>query len=174
MASGTREDHGLILTGAAEHIVPATLGESLYQHFYHTSYLALIRSQREFLLQGDDLIQTAHFLLLRDIIRQVFLRIRTGPLRVLEHKGRVKFHLTHQAERLLMILQRLAVEAAEHIRTDRSVRQNATNSGDTIQVPLARIFTIHGLQHRIASRLHRQVDKAADIPVGCYCLQRTI
>ena len=116
----------------SEHIIMAALREAFYQYFDRLSYLAPVGLQRQLVLERDDFIESSHLLLLRDIIRQMFLCIRARPLGVFEHESRVKPYFPHQTEGLRMILQRLIMESAEDIRADGCGRQNTADSRDAL------------------------------------------
>ena len=70
-----------------------------------------------------------------------------------------------------MVFERLVVEAAEHIRAYRRVGQDTTDGGNTVQIPLARVFAVHQFQYLVRPALHRQVDKTAQVLVSSNGLQ---
>ena len=170
----SREDDGLVLRGTSEHIIMTSLGEAFNEHLYHFTHFSLIALERKGVLQGDDLVQAADLLLLADVVRQMFLRVRPGSFRVLEHERRVEAHFAHQAERLSVVLKRLVVKTAEHVRTDSCLRNDTPDGGYTFEVPLAGVLAVHEFENLVAAALHRQMDELADVTVGSYDLQRFV
>ena len=73
-----------------------------------------------------------------------------------------------------MIFFRLIVKTAEDIRTYCSLRQYATDGGNTVKIPLARVFTVHQFENLVATTLNGQVNELAKIVVSRYYLERLI
>ena len=157
------EDHHLILLRASAKLFSATLRESLYEHVELLPLIFLVLNGTDLRLEGDELIQAADLLLLRHIVGQMLRGIGARALRVLEHKGRVVAHLSHQVEAHLMILLRLVVVAHEDVCREPAVRNNPADSGHTVQIPLTGVLAVHQLQDLVATALHRQMDMLAHV-----------
>lgn len=84
-------------------------------------------------------------------------------LGIFEHERGVETNLTHKRERLGMIVELLIMKAAENIRTDSRIGQDAPDSRYTVEIPLAGILAVHELEDLVAAALHRQMDEAAEI-----------
>ena len=85
-------------------------------------------------------------------------RISSRTLGIFEKKSAVVAHFAHQGKRFLIIFFRLGVETAKQVGRYSTVRQDTADSGNTVQIPFTRIFTIHHFQDARASRLCRKVD----------------
>ena len=93
MSTGSREDDSLVLRGASEHIFMASFRVSFDEHLDHLAYLALVAFEREGVLQGDDLVEPAHFLFLADVVGQVFLCVGARSFGVFEHECGIEAYL---------------------------------------------------------------------------------
>ena len=93
---------------------------------------------------------------------------------ILEKESTVVAHFAHQGERLLIILFRLGVETAEKVGRNGTIRNQPADSRDPVQVPFARIFTVHHLQDARTARLSRQVNHLAQVVVCRNHAQRIV
>ena len=94
--SAAVEDHDLVLRRAARQLRVAALGTPLHQHLEFAPHVAAVRRLRQFVLQGDDLRQTARLHLVGHVVGQVLRGERAGPLRIFEHVGEFVAHLAHE------------------------------------------------------------------------------
>ena len=92
------EDHHFVLFSTSAELFPRTLREALHQHVERLTLVFLVLLGRDLRLQLYQLVQTTDLLLLRHIVLQMLRGIGARTLRVLEHKGRVVPHLTHQLQ----------------------------------------------------------------------------
>ena len=147
---------------------------SFHQHLILAAHLPAVVLQRNLALQGDDFVQPAGLLLLRNVVGQVLPRVGALAQRILEHVGVVVAHLVEELQRGLVVLQRLAGEAGDDIGGDGAVGQVATYGRHAVQIPLHGVFPVHQLQHPVAATLHRKVDTTADVRMPCHHLQQPV
>ena len=157
------EDHDAVLFRAAEELVAAAFAGTFCQHLHHLTHLGCVALRRDFVLQGDELVEATYLHLLRDVIGQVLAGIGAWTLAVLEHEGRVIAHLAHQRQGQLVVLLRLAAVAHEDICRQAAVGDDTSDGCHAVQVPGAGVFPVHALQYGIRTALHGQVDMLAHI-----------
>ena len=170
----TVEDNHLVLRCATRKLLLATLRGALHQNLKLLAYIALVALLREGVLQLDNLRKAAGLDIFGDIITKVPLGEGTGALRILEHIGEVVAHLAHKRQCCLVLLLRFVCKARDKVGGDGAIGHIATDSRNTLQVPLASILTIHTLEHLRRARLSRQVDSLADIGHRRHSLQQLV
>src|SRR5690349_8598224 len=91
-----------------------------------------------------DLIEPSFLHLNVDIVLVFFLGKRSGSFRVKKHVREIELNLVHQRKRLTMLVFCFGTESGDHIgRNSAILAKDLTNAIDLIQVPLARVSTIH-------------------------------
>ena len=141
------------------------------QHVESFSEGFLIAFQRQPVLQFDNLVQPACLHFRRHIVRKMAGRFGIGPFRILEHESGIESYLFHQGKRVAVILLRLAAESGYYIGADGAVRQNFPYFGHPLQIGFPGIFPVHFKQHRVASRLDREMDMIADVRIHGHGVQ---
>ena len=109
------DDYSLVLPRPAHQLVAVALGEALKEHVELLALVLLVLLGRYFVLEVDELVEPADFLLLGDVVGKMLGSVGSGTLRVLEHEGGVVLHVTDQGHRLLEIVLRLVVIAYKDV-----------------------------------------------------------
>ena len=117
--------------------------------------------QRNAVLHGAEPVKAAVFLLLGR--RVVHFRGRRSRARG-EDKGkqRVIAHVFDQADRVLEFLLRLAGEADDHVAGQNQLGHDLAAIVRQLQIFLAVIVPVHGLQHPVVAGLEGQVELLGD------------
>jgi hypothetical protein len=118
---------------------------------------------RKFLLQCDNLVQATHLLLFADVIFKMTAGECSRTFRVFEHEGGIVFAIFHKRECLLVVLLCLAAESCYNVGGESAVGYNAAYCFNAVDIPLACIFAVHGLEHGVAAALYGQMNALAHI-----------
>ena len=170
----TVKDNHLILRGATRELCITTLRCALDKYLKHLTYIALVTLLGEPILKVDNLGQASRLDILGHVISKVALRKGAGALRVLEHIGKVVLHLLHEGEGLAVLLLGLVREACDKVGGDGTIGHIASYGSYTFEVPLARIFAVHALEHLGRARLCRQMYGTTDIGLRGHSLEKLI
>ena len=168
------EHHHLVLFCSAKQLLSGALAVALHQYAHRAAHLTLVRQCRELCLQVYHLFQAAYLHLLGHIVGQMFGGVSAGALAVLEHKGGIVAHLTHQRERQLVVFLRFAVITHKDVGGDGTVGHYATDGSHPVEIPLTGVFSVHQVQYAVAAALYGQVDVLAHIGFLGYHLQRFV
>src|SRR5579863_2031547 len=104
--------------------------------------------------------EAAGFLLIRNgVVEFDGGRIRTR--RILEGKDAVIADLIEQVQRLFELPLGFSWKTNNYVRRQRDISPRSLDPSDAFQVLLARIETLHGIEHARGAALHRQVDVIA-------------
>ena len=68
MMAGTVKDHHLVLRRAPEELILASLRHTLNQHLVRLAHILSVAFSREFILQGNHLIESSYLDLLGNIV----------------------------------------------------------------------------------------------------------
>ncbi len=58
------------------------------------------------------------------------------------------------------------METGEKVGRDAAIRDTAPDCANPVKIPFAGVFTVHRFQHRVTTRLHRQMDMVAYIRIS--------
>lgn len=158
-----RENAGLVLLRAPYPLLGAALGYPLDKHLENLADITPVGLGRKLVLKGNHAVEALYLHLLGHIIRHLARGQCAGTLGVFEHKCRVESRHAHQFERLPEILLAFIVESGKEVGGNAAVGYSLAYSLNTPHVPLAGVLAVHGLQHAVGARLHRQMDVVADI-----------
>ena len=159
------ENNHFVLARPPEELLARAFGEALDQDLELLAHVAQVALLRKLVLEVDHPLEALDFHLLGHVVGQVLGRVRPWALGVLEHVGAVVAHLAHERQRFFKILLRLGVEAAEEVGRDRTVREDAPDGGDAVEIPLAGVFAVHNPEDTRAAGLRREVDVTAKVRV---------
>ena len=81
--------------------------------------------------------------------------VGSRALGILEHKGGVITHLTHQREGELVVFLRLRMITHKDVGRETAVGDDTTNSGHAVKIPLTGILTVHEMKDTVAAALYR-------------------
>ena len=153
-------DESSALGAGGEQVLVAAVAE----HADGLADVALMNFQRNAVLHGAEPVKAAVFLLLGR--RVVHFRGRRPRARG-EDKGkqRVIAHVFDQADRVLEFLLRLAGEADDHVASQNQLGHDLAAIVRQLQIFLAVIVSVHGLQHPVIAGLERQVELLCDLGV---------
>ena len=157
------EHHHLVLLRASEELFARAFAHPFHQHLVSLSDAPRVALRAQLVLQGNQLLQPPHLLLLRHVVRQVARGISAGPFAVLEHEGRVVPAFAHERERKLVVLLRFRAVAGKDVRGQAAIGHDAPNGRHAVQVPLAGIFAVHEFENAVRAALYGQVDMAAHV-----------
>ena len=157
------EDNDFVLRSAAEELLAGAFACSLDQYLEGLAHIAAVALGREFVLQGNHLVQTAELHLFGYVIGQVARGVRAGPLAVFEHEGRVVLTLAHERERELVVLFGFGVIAHEDVGGQAAVGQDAPDGSHAVEIPGPGVLAVHEFEDAVATTLYGQVDVAADV-----------
>ena len=157
---------GFVLLGAPHPAVAAALRAALDEHIKLFADVAAVRRGRKFVLQGYHAVEALYFHCFGHIVGHGAGGEGAGTFGVFKHEGGVEGSFAHQREGLLKVFLRFVVKSGEKVGGDAAVGDAAAYRLDAAEIPLAGVFSVHGLEHAVAPRLHRQVDMLADIGVS--------
>jgi hypothetical protein len=80
------DDYNLVLLSTTEQLFAASLAYALKQDIIFLANAILIAFGRQFVLKGNELVQSTYLYLLANIIGQMLAGIGAGTLAILEHE----------------------------------------------------------------------------------------
>jgi len=80
------DDHHLVLLGATEEFLAAAFAHALDENLRFATHPRAVGSERKFVLQRNQFVESAQFHLLGHIVGQTLRSVGAGALGILEHE----------------------------------------------------------------------------------------
>jgi hypothetical protein len=150
------EHHDLVAAGAARHTRLVPFARPFHEYLYP------LPDQPPVAFAGDlvENVQQPLVALLLHLLGQLtgqLRRRRVPPFRVPKDERLIELRLLKQRHRLLKVVVGLAGKPDNDIGADAHARLDTTQLVDDAEVALPRVAAVHGLEHPVASALHREV-----------------
>mmetsp|Transcript_16967 Transcript_16967/g.44180 ORF Transcript_16967/g.44180 Transcript_16967/m.44180 type:complete len:279 (+) Transcript_16967:1311-2147(+) len=160
-----RKDELDVAVGAPHKLVLGSLARALDQHRLHRPHALAVGFGGAAGEDFNDLLEPGLFHIGGNVVFEAVVRACLLTHRVREEETCIKPHPLQEVDRVAVVGIGLAAKSGDEVGAQGDIGDKVSNAIHQSKVGLSSVPSAHSIEHRIRSRLGRQMDRIANIRV---------